>query len=105
MTEVIVGQNSISVPISDGGEYTVQINEDTDIPLDGSATFYISKYFNDLKIPNNILFKIMKEKVSQAIIVVRYSCHEVVFLPRTYFCNAKLYSNKPTYPNKYFVFY
>ena len=34
----------------------------------------------------------MKEKVSQAIIVVRYSCHEVVFLPRTYFCNAKLYS-------------
>ena len=41
----------------------------------------------------------MKEKVSQAIIVVRYSCHEVVLLPRTYFCNAKLYSNKPTYPN------
>lgn len=51
-----MGQNSILVPISDGGEYTVQINEDTDIPLDGSATFYISKYFNDLKVPNNILF-------------------------------------------------
>ena len=51
-----MGQNSILVPISDGGEYTVQINEDTDIPLDGSATFYISKYFNDWNIPNIFIF-------------------------------------------------
>ena len=32
---------NILVPISDGGEYTVQTNEDTDIPLDGSASLYI----------------------------------------------------------------
>lgn len=44
------------VPISDGGEYTVQINEDTDIPLDGSATFYISTYC-----PNSIKIEVLQK--------------------------------------------